>query len=548
MSETKNSEANASAEGERMRSIRKGDVLLRLQDGGVWLACSGDSLPFPADVDAALEEGGVTERDEEAVRKFLDGKERRVLIAPLFAPVDAKPKINIAKDSMSVSILVSPPTLGGLLPTADALEEQLRRHGAVHGIDRSALEELCRNQLFDEYVEVARGTPAVHGTDASVEVVVGTGGRKGPVEDEEGNVDLKSLGIVNLVRAGDVLAVKTPAADGVEGTNVRGGPLGAKNGKDKPFPSGPGTGVSEDGLSLLASVEGHLTEINGRLQVLPIFEVNGDVDYSTGNIDFPGSVVVKGVVRDGFEVRASENITVNGTVEGAFLIAEGNIVVVGGIRGVGKGKVEAKGNIAADFADQATLSAGGDILIKNALLHSDCRCGGKLVVSGGKKSQIAGGKIQAGSEVVCSTLGSEMGTKTEISVGALPEQVERREFLRKELQQTTENLEKVEKNIAFLKQTEAEKGLDDEKRAMLGKLTRTAYSFKASLKELGDEAALLESEMEKKRERGAVRARGICYPGVSVCIRGITYRVREAFKFGAMLYEGGEIKVRSFDA
>jgi len=54
--------------------------------------------------------------------------------------------------------------------------------------------------------------------------------------------------------------------------------------------------------------------------------------------------------------------------------------------------------------------------------------------------------------------------------------------------------------------------------------------------------------MEKKRERGAVRARGICYPGVSVCIRGITYRVREAFKFGAMLYEGGEIKVRSFDA
>jgi len=548
MSVTTNSDMQAPAAGGRSTTIRKGDVLLQLEGGGVWLACRGDSVPFPADVEAALEEGGVTERDEDALRKFLDGKDRRVLIASAFVPVDAKVKVAMAKDSMSVSLLVSPPSLGGAMPSPDELEEQLHRHGAVYGIDKSALAKLCAEKLFDEYVEVARGTPAVHGADAAVEVVVGTGGRRGPVEDEDGNVDLKNLGIVNLVHAGDVLATKTPATEGVEGHTVRGGVLGAKNGKDKSFPAGPGTVVSEDGLSLLAAVEGHLTEVNGRLQVLPVFEVNGDVDYSTGNIDFPGSVVVKGVVRDGFEVRASENITVNGTVEGAFLVAGGNITVVGGIRGVSKGKVEAKGNIAADFADQATLFADGDILIKNALLHSDCRCGGKLVVSGGKKSQIAGGKIQAGSEVVCATLGSEMGTKTEIAVGALPEQVERRDFLRKELHQTTENLEKVEKNIAFLKHAEAEKGLDDEKRAMLGKLTRTAFSCKASMKQLGDEAALLEADMERKRERGAVRVRGTCYPGISVSIRGLTYRVREEFKFGALLYDEGEIKVKPFDA
>ncbi|PKL02194.1 MAG: DUF342 domain-containing protein, partial [Synergistetes bacterium HGW-Synergistetes-2] len=120
--------------------------------------------------------------------------------------------------------------------------------------------------------------------------------------------------------------------------------------------------------------------------------------------------------------------------------------------------------------------------------------------------------------------------------------------LKKELHQTTESLEKVEKNIAFLKQTEVEKGLDDEKRAMLVKLTRTAFSCKASMKQLGDEAALLEADMERKRERGAVRVRGTCYPGISVSIRGLTYRVREEFKFGALLYDEGEIKVKPFDA
>lgn len=547
MSETMNNSVHDSAAGGQATSIRKGDVLAQLEKDGVWLVRSSDSLPLPADVEAALEEGGVTERDEEAVAKFLQGEERRVRVAAAPPPVDSKVKVAMARDVMSVSLLVSPPSLGGSFPSPDALEEQLRRHGAIYGIDRAALEKLCAERIFDEYVEVARGTPAVHGADAVVEIVVETVGRRGPVEDEEGNVDLKNLGVVNMVHAGDVLATKTPPTKGVDGKNICGGSLGSKDGKDKSFPSGTGTVVSEDGLSLLAAVEGHLTEVNGRLQVLPIFEVNGDVDYSTGNINFSGSVVVKGVVRDGFEVRAGENITVNGTVEGAFLVAGGNITVVGGIRGIGKGNIEAKGNIAADFADQATLIAGGDILIKNALLHSNCRCGGKLIVSGGKKAQLAGGKVQAGSEVVCVTLGSEMGTKTEISVGALPEQIERLEFLRKELPLTTENLEKVEKNILFLKQMETEKGLDDEKRTLLGKLTRTAFSFKASIKELKDETALLEADMERKRERGAVRVKGVCYPGTSVTIRGVTYRVREGFKFGALLYSRGEIKVESFD-
>jgi len=542
MGGTNNGDANA-----RMTRIRKGDVLLLLEDGHVWLSRSGDSLPSAGDVDAALEEGGVSAYDEHAVRQFVEGQEARVRIAPAPAPVDSKVSVTIAKDSMSVSIVVSPPSLGGTIPSPESIRELLGRHGVVHGVDREILERISAGECFDERFEAARATPPVHGTDAVIERTVAATGRRGPVEDEDGNVDLRNLGIVNLVRAGDVLAVKIPATAGIEGKNVRGAVLGAKSGKDKSFPGGPGTAVSEDGLSLLAAIEGHMTEVNGRFHVLPVFQVEGDVDYGTGNIDFPGSVVVKGVVRDGFEIRASENITVNGMVEGALLSAGGSIVVTGGIRGVGKGKVEAQGNISADFVDQASLSSGGDILIKNALLHTDCRCSGKLVVSGGSKAQIAGGKIQAGREVVCQTLGSEMGTKTEISVGALPEQVERRDSLRTELADAENNLGKVEKNIEFLKKAEVESGLDEEKRAMLGKLTRTAFSLRASMKENSSELAVLEAEMEKNREKGAVRARGTCYPGVSVSMRGVTHRVREEERFCAFLYEEGEIRAKPFD-
>ena len=535
--------------GERTNSIHRGGTILQLDGGAVWLVRAGGSQPLSsAETEALLDEGGVFQRDPNALKSYLDGLETKVMIAPTFLPYDAKVKVTIAKNSMVASILVSPPSLGGLSPTPVFLEEKLRTEGVVHGVDRNILERICNMQTYNENVEIAFGTQSIHGEDAVVEILVNAEGRRGPVEDEDGNVDLKNLGAVNLVKEGDVLARKTLATDGTEGMNVKGVPMGTKSGKDKPFPGAAGTVVSEDGLTLMAAMQGHLSLVNGRLFVLPVFEVNGDVDYSTGNIDFPSSVVVRGVVKDGFSIKAAENITVYGVVEGAILQAGGEIVVAGGIRGTGKGRVEAKGNISADFADQAILVSGGDVLIKNALLHSDCRCAGKLVVSGGKRSQLAGGKTQAGSEVICVTLGSEMGTKTEILVGALPEQVERRDYLKNKLVESTEELEKYDKNIAFLKQLEADRGLDEDKRALLGKLTRAVFQIRASMHEYEKEALKLESEMERTRERGAVRAKTVCYPGVYVTIRGVTYRVREQFKFGALLYEEGEIKVKPFDA
>jgi len=41
---------------------------------------------------------------------------------------------------------------------------------------------------------------------------------------------------------------------------------------------------------------------------MPVYEVDGDVDYGVGNINFIGSVVIKGSIRDGFSVVAGSDI------------------------------------------------------------------------------------------------------------------------------------------------------------------------------------------------------------------------------------------------
>ncbi len=533
--------------GERCLSIEKDGMKLVLENGEVRLFITGTLRPQVQEAALFLRSAGC-ECSPEFLTGFLKSGEKSVSLggAPS-SPADGTVEVRISKDSSSAEVVLGKPGLGGRYLAPEDVLEAMGRKGIVHGIRNDAIEEACKEKIFDEVILVAEGTPPQHGLDAIIEITapLQRGGK--PAEDEHGNVNLRDLGVVNSVAAGQILAVKTPPTEGVEGKTVRGTPVKAKNGKDRPFPSGSGTAPSEDGLSLLASIDGHLVEMNGRLHVLPVFQVEGDVNYSVGNIDFTGTVVVNGAVRDGFEVRAGSDITVNGMVEGAFLHASRDIVISGGVRGTGKGRIEAGRNIRTGFADQSCLKADGDIEIKNALLHSDVRCGGRLSVLGGQKSQIAGGKVQAGQEVVCLTLGSEMGTKTEVFVGVLADKIDRKQELERQIDIDENNLRKIEANIRFLKKLEESGQMTQDKRKLMIEFTRASFTLQSSLKDKQAEIASIDILAEKSRTKSVVRVKGVCYPGVVVSMRGVFYKVREQQKFCSFRYDDGEIKVFPFD-
>ena len=79
--------------------------------------------------------------------------------------------------------------------------------------------------------------------------------------------------------------------------------------------------------------------------------------------------MVPGTVRTGFTIRAKGDIEINGVVEGATLIAGGNIVIKRGVQGMGKGKLCAGGDICAQFFESANVFADGDVLA-GSILHS----------------------------------------------------------------------------------------------------------------------------------------------------------------------------------
>jgi uncharacterized protein (DUF342 family) len=368
------------------------------------------------------------------------------------------------------------------------------------------------------------------------------------VDQEAQKIDHRTRSVFVNVRQGDKVAMKYPATEGENGMSVVGTELKALPGKDVTFPIGSGFKVSEDGTTLTAAIDGRLVRKDKKLSILPELEVKGDVDFSVGNVDFIGSVKILGAVREGFHVIASGNIDIREMVEGAHVESASDVVIHGGVRGMGKGQIIAAGKIVAGFADQAYMRSRSDIEVKNSIFHSDVAAQGNVTVLGGQKSQIAGGKVQAGLEVVCQTLGSEMGTKTEIVVGVPPEQAERRKELQASIAQHKENIEKLEVSLGYLKKQDMNGTLDEGKRAMMVNVTKSKFQLRSALQNMEEELKAIEERLELLKSKGVVRVKDVCYPGVIITIRGYSYLVRETFKYSAFAFDDGEIRLKSFDS
>ena len=168
-----------------------------------------------------------------------------------------------------------------------------------------------------------------------------------PKLNEDGSVDFHQLETLNPVHEGDCLATLTPAVQGKPGIDVTGRVIRPANVKRIVLKQEKNTKVSEDGCHLLSLVDGHVSLISGSIFVSNNFEVPADVDASTGDINFDGTVMIRGNVLTGFIVRAKGDIIVDGVVEGAELYAGGQIILKRGIQGMERGKLRAESNVIA---------------------------------------------------------------------------------------------------------------------------------------------------------------------------------------------------------
>lgn len=403
----------------------------------------------------------------------------------------------------------------------EILNNAIKKAKITYGIDDQVLTKISANvkAFRGQGVVFAKGYLPKNGKDGYIELIRDDleEKKKSPMVLQDGRVDFYQVKDIPTVMRGEEIARKIAPVEGEPGMDVYGIEIKPKPVKDPRFPVGKNVVVNKEETSIYSLIDGQvsITE-RGKINVFSIYEVHGDVDFSTGNIDFIGSVLVNGNIINDFKVKAQGDIRVKGNVEGAFVEAGGMIEISGGIIGYHKGHVKTKQSLRASFIQNGVVSAEQDIMVSDSIMHSKVSAGGRVELDG-TKALIVGGIVRAGEEVSAKVIGNMMATPTEIEVGVNPELRVELDEIRGKLKEIALNYEKTEQALDMLENLKKLGKLSEEKDKMREKL---ADSFEAMKKYKTNGTQRMHEIEEKLMEESSARVKAlkVMYPGVKIVI------------------------------
>jgi uncharacterized protein (DUF342 family) len=461
---------------------------------------------------------------------------------------DSSMRLEITEDEMAVFVHFAPPRYCGRHIEFDEVMDGLRSEGVQVGIEEEAIKEYLDEMKYNHPLKAASGQKPRNGRDAYIDYKVRVD--KGGVsfeEDESGKVDFRNLELLENVVVGQLLCVKVPAEEGIPGRTVMNRILPAKNGKDINLSHGKGTILSEDGTELTAEINGQVVFKGSKLSVEPVYVVNGDVSLETGNIVFLGSVIISGSVQDNFVVKAAGNIEVKGTVQKAFLEAEGDIVVYQGISGREEAKIESTGgSVYAKFVQGCSVVAEKDVVVPEGILHSRVDAG-EGIYCVGRRAKIVGGVIRAGDEVNARYIGADVSTSTEVRVGINPKVLQQMSEIETVKEKVEEELGQIKLNLKTLTTQKKTSKLTKDKEKMLEDLTGRDDKLTSRLDELNLELEELVSYIGMLEHKGKICGEKSVYPGVDIFIKDQKFPVKDEYNFIKFTLEGEEIRLSEYE-
>ncbi len=422
---------------------------------------------------------------------------------------DGEFTINIDVVKMSARLTLTPP-YGGTPVTFNQIQQAIQEKGIVRGIIKNEIESALKAGAATERI-IAQGLAPVRGIDARFQSLIPQIRERKPQVDQRGVVDYRDLGQLIVVKPGDPLMCRTPATEGKKGWDITGQVLMPEPGLDTLFASGL-QGVEFDldaeldpdnNSLLLAAIIGQPKLVPNGVVVEPTINLP-KVDISTGNMDFDGTINIKGDVTEGMKIHATGDVFVGGTVEAAEIVAGGNVVIKCGVIGhsvqsgdrnvapIFNAKIISKGSISARFAENVCMEAGIDIIIQEFSMHNHLTALNRILVgkSGGKKGQIIGGITCATVLVKTAIIGTNAGLITKIRVGVNPYLQVKMDKLKLEIDANEKEQEDIKKILAFVL-AHPEK----DKKDLLNKLLHTREKLEVDCPQLHAERIDLLSQM-----------------------------------------------------
>ena len=405
--------------------------------------------------------------------------------------ISVVPPVVVEDEGMTAAIDVHPKSSAGTPITLEMVQESLVVAGVLHGVNDKKIEAALQqaaetdNSLLHEVV--AEGTPAVRGMDARIEHFIETDQEIGE-QRHDGSIDFHERSTIRNVKSGARICRLIPPVEGQPRIDVYGQSDSVEAVQDVIYEAGEN--VEQRGDEFRSMMDGAVMIRDNKVTVSDIYSLAGDIDLESGNLEHKkGAVHIRGTVRSGFEVHAGSHIIVDKTVEDSTLDSDGDVQITGGVIQAEGGSIRASGNVTAKFAQNAKISAGGNIVIIGAAMNCDLYAGSRIIVAG-RKARLVGGVAHASGGFLIRQLGAETGVPTRVEI-ALDRQA----------------IEALEQKVALTRQAiAAGKALEADLEKLLKRMR--------ALSDTSNQAIVIDIE-------------GTVYPGVTVKIYGAHYRFSE---------------------
>lgn len=535
-----------------------GRALVRIYRTGVFLTVfppKGDGIPERLDHALLhIQHSGVKDFDREKVEQIIKESRGEPVKIAEYVPVpenDSAVKVDLSPDEMKAYVRITPPRPGGRHLEVRDVVSALKSYGVLIGFMEEDIHHALIEDRYMQDILAAKGQPVKHGEDAKINYKVNI--RKDKVhfeEDAAGKVDFKKMNLVENVVVGQILAEKIPAQRGIPGRNLFNRIIDARDGKDIELLPGKNTILSEDGMKLIAEINGQVVVSGtGKINVEPIHRVIGDVGPKTGNIMFLGSVVITGSILDNYEVKAAGNVEVIGSVQKARIEAEGDILVKQGILGREEAYLESTGgSLIARFIQSAHVKVAQDVQVQEGILHSTVEAGNSIKCNG-RRAQIVGGNIRAKKEVRARIIGSQAYTTTDITVGTDPRILAQHEELMELFNENEDKLKRMEKSKKTLvarKKNDPE-AFSEEQEEMLEDTNQSLERLVEKKNELQSELEKVNEFMDQLGSEGKVHAEKEIFPGVNIHIKDATQPISDTYNSVTLTYDTGHVKINKLE-
>ncbi|MCO4782150.1 MAG: DUF342 domain-containing protein [Candidatus Cloacimonetes bacterium] len=417
----------------------------------------------------------------------------------------------------------------------DHLDEQLihlelDRLGVNHGIDFKKIHDLVAQYNVDQkpvsYEKIAFGKKVIEASTPHIKYYFEN---LNLVESESDTKNFWDQFRLNYVKKDRIIAEKFGSFGGEDGISVTSEIIRCLPKTHIELIAGQNTILKNN--QIISLIDGRPKLVENCVHVIPKKTIEQHFDFQQEIIRFDGDLEILGDIQANNNISASGNIFVLGNVNDSILSANECIIINGKFSGEHEGLCKATKNIYIDDSYYGTIESDENIFIRENLIHTNVYSLKSLICSG-VNSNVYGGVLQIGADLITLNLGAKNDRSTTIFMGnqkLLSKKIKKLETESIEIQDQIDTISDAISKIQTNFSSDSKNQKNIENLNLLDLLINGIRSIQQRQMQILSEEQNLEFTLNQNTNH-IIKVKGDIYPNIQIQMEKVVKKTTDRFK------------------